>query len=395
MLKAADALATAGHEVRVVSTRFLEWATDCDQSILSRELPWHSQTIDYSRAHAPATAIYTAIRQRAARAAAIAAGPENTPQWSVTRAFSRVHSELVAAAASAPADLIYGGTNGALAAAAEAAYRLNVPYAIDLEDLHTAESVAADASLQHALAARVESRAIPEASFVTTSSAPIADAYQQQYRIRPSVIHNVFSLPAAAPDMRRHSNSLRLYWFGQTIGPGRALEDVIDALALAGLPASIDLRGRPMVSYVDGLRARAATAPARISIEVLPPIDPDALVDSCRSYDIGISTEDPSIENRRRCLSNKFCAYLLGGLAVIATDTPGQRSVQREVGCGAAWYTRGDLATLAAALERWHRDAQSLLASRVASWQAARERWHWEHPLERDTLLQLVGVALA
>ena len=395
MLKAADALASAGHEVRVVSTRFLGWATDCDQTILSRQLPWHSQIVDYSRAHAPATAIYTAIRQRAARAAAIVAGPENAPQWSVTRAFSRVHSELVAAAASAPADLIYGGTSGALAAAAEAAYRLNIPYAIDLEDLHTAESVAPGAGLQHALAARIESQAIPDASFVTTSSAPIADFYQRQYRRRPTVIHNVFSLPAAVPEMTRHGDPLRLYWFGQTIGPGRALEDVIDALALAGLPASIDLRGRPIASYVDSLRARAAAARARIAIEVLPPIDPDALVDSCRSYDIGISTEDPVIENRRRCLSNKFCAYLLAGLAVIATDTPGQRSVEREVGCGAAWYTRGDLATLAAALERWHRDGESLLASRLASWRAAQERWHWEHPLERDALLQLVGVALA
>jgi hypothetical protein len=170
---------------------------------------------------------------------------------------------------------------------------------------------------------------------------------------------------------------------------------VIDALALARLPASIDLRGRPIPSYVEALRARAAAAPAPIAIDVLPPMDADALVDSCRSYDIGISTEDPVIENRRRCLSNKFCAYLLGGLAVIATDTPGQRSVDREVGIGAAWYTRSDLPALAAALQRWHLDGESLLASRQASWRAARERWHWEHPSERDALLQLVGVALA
>jgi hypothetical protein len=395
MVKAADALARAGHDVRVVSTRFLGWATDCDQSILSRQLTWPSKIVDYSRAHAPVTAVRTAIRQRVARATAITAGIDRAPQWTVTRAFSRVHSELVAAAAGAPADLIYGGTSGALAAAAEAAYRLNIPYAVDLEDLHSAESVAPGASLQHALVARIESRTIPDASFVTTSSAPIAEFYQDQYRIRPAVIHNVFTLPAVAPDMTRHNGPLRLYWFGQTIGPGRALEDVIDALVLAGLSASIDLRGRPIASYVDSLRARAAAGPARIAIDVLPPIDPDAIVESCRSYDIGISTEDPAIENRRRCLSNKFCAYLLGGLAVVATDTPGQRTVEREVGCGAAWYTRGDLTTLASALERWHRDGASLLASRRASWQAAQDRWHWEHPCERDALLQLVGVALA
>src|SRR5688572_25855199 len=80
MVKAADALASAGHEVRVVSTRFLGWATDCDQSILSRPLTWRSKIVDYSRDHAPVTAIRTAIRQRVARAAAITAGIEQAPQ---------------------------------------------------------------------------------------------------------------------------------------------------------------------------------------------------------------------------------------------------------------------------------------------------------------------------
>ena len=251
-------------------------------------------------------------------------------------------------------------------------------------------------SLQHALAARIESRTIPNASFVTTSSAPIAEFYQERYDIRPVVIHNVFTLPAAAPDLTGHGGSLRLYWFGQTIGPGRALEDVIDALALARLPASIDLRGRPIPSYVDALRARAAAAPAPIAIDVLPPMDPDAIVDSCRSYDIGISTEDPVIENRRRCLSNKFCAYLLGGLAVIATDTPGQRTVEREVGVGAAWYTRGDLGALAAALARWNLDG-ALPCSRRAERAGRRRRIAGigNIPLSASALLQLVGVALA
>ena len=55
------------------------------------------------------------------------------------RAYSRVHDELVASVAAEPADLVYGGTTGALAAVAEAARRLGVPYGLDLEDFHTGE----------------------------------------------------------------------------------------------------------------------------------------------------------------------------------------------------------------------------------------------------------------
>jgi hypothetical protein len=395
MLKAADALAEAGYDVRVVSARFIDWASAADAIVTGHRHSWASNIVDYSRSHAAAMAVKTGVRQRVARAEVGATGVMRARWWSVSRAFSRVHDELVRETTRTPADLVYAGTSGALAAAWEAAGRLNAPFALDLEDLHAAERVGPGAPLHHALVGRIEERTVPAATFVTTSSAPIADAYEQTIGRRPSVIHNVFPLPKTPPVFESSGGPLRLYWFGQTIGPDRALEDVIDALGLADIPAEVHLRGRPIAAYVEGLRARAASRAPRIGIEVLSPVDPDAVVDTCRSYHIGVSTEDPVIENRRRCLSNKFCVYLLAGLAVAATDTPGQRSVSASLGLGAAWYARGDLQPLAEALRRWDRDRDALAAARRASWRAAEERWHWEHPAERGTLLRLVADAVA
>jgi hypothetical protein len=395
MLKAADAFAEAGYDVRVVSARFIDWARAADAIVTGHRHGWSSTVVDYSRTHATAMAIKTGVRQRLARGAVGAAGVMRARWWSASRAFSRIHDELVRETLRTPADLVYAGTSGALGAAWEAAGRLAVPYALDLEDLHAAERVGPDAPLHHALVRRIEQRTVPAAAFVTTSSAPIADAYEETMGRRPNVIHNVFPLPATPPEIVPSGGPLRLYWFGQTIGPDRALEDVIDALGLAGISAAIDLRGRPIAAYVEGLRARAATRAPRIGIEILPPVDPDAVVDTCRRYDIGISTEDPAVENRRRCLSNKFCVYLLAGLAVAATDTPGQRTVSSSVGPGAAWYSRGDVRPLAEALRHWDRDRSALAAARRASWHAAEERWHWEHPEERGTLLQLAAHAVA
>ena len=45
------------------------------------------------------------------------------------------------------------------------------------------------------------------------------------------MIHNTFPLPARTPNPARlDPRRLRLYWFSQTIGPGRGLEDAIRAL---------------------------------------------------------------------------------------------------------------------------------------------------------------------
>ena len=139
MLKAADALSAAGHDVRVVATRHEPWAVEADSDARARRR-WPLTTIDYRRGASGATYWRSGARYRAARAIAGQLGAGRTPFPIVARAFGRVHSELVRAAAAAPADLIYGGTTGALAATAEAARRLGVPYAIDLEDLHHGET---------------------------------------------------------------------------------------------------------------------------------------------------------------------------------------------------------------------------------------------------------------
>src|SRR4029077_11342157 len=107
----------------------------------------------------------------------------------------RVHPELVQAASAEPADLIYGGTTGALAAVAAAARRCGARYALDLEDFHSDESEAPDHALSHALARRIEDGTLGGAAFLTAASEGIAQAYRESYGVAPHVIHNAFELP--------------------------------------------------------------------------------------------------------------------------------------------------------------------------------------------------------
>lgn len=392
MLKSADALAAAGHDVHVVATRHEPWAVAADQDVRSRR-SWPLTVVDYRRC-AGATYWHTGIRYRAARAVAAAIGPERMP-WSIAaRAFSRVHSELAKAASAEPADLIYGGTTGGLAAVAAAARRCRVRYALDLEDFHSCESEARDHALSHGLARRIEVGILKQAAFLTTSSEGIAQAYYEAYGVAPSVIHNTFDLPPTPPDFgRARPDVLSLYWFSQTIGAGRGLEDAITAMGLADVAGELTLRGRPANGYLDGLRQLARTRAPRLKLTHEPPAPPDAMVELSRGYDVGLALEQVQVRNHQIAQSNKVFTYLLAGNAIAMTDTPGQHPLGIDIGAAARLVPPGDVTALASVLSTWAREPVTLDAARRAAWDAARRRWHWQHADERGLLYRLVSEA--
>jgi glycosyltransferase involved in cell wall biosynthesis len=372
----------------VVSTRSVEWATRADESVV-RGARWRWTAVSYG-AGASRTHVTTGARQRASRAVAQLIGASTVPAAVATRALSRVHDELVEAALAHPADVYYAGTNGALAAAAEAAAQARVPYGLDLEDFHSGE--AAGAALHNALAERVEREVLAGAAFLTTASSAMAAAYRDKYGVDPIAVHNTFPLPASAPDCsRRDPSRLLLYCFSQTIGPDRGLQDAVRALALAGIPSRLTLRGVPVDGIIDQLRSLATHHP--IDIDVLPPADPAEMVALSGGYDVGLSLEQPVSINKALALGNKALTYPLAAVPVALTDTPGQRPLAADLGDGALVVPAGDVESLAAGLARWADDEYALASAKRAAWTAARRRWHWEHA-DRDALVAAVESAL-
>jgi glycosyltransferase involved in cell wall biosynthesis len=393
MLKSADALADAGYDVRVIATRHEPWATETDLDVASRRT-WTAEAIGYRRGEG-ATYWWSGTRARAARAVAAALGPSHAPLPIVSRAFARVHSELVQAIVADPGNLVYGGTTGALAAIAEAAQRTGTPYAVDLEDLHSGETSGPDAALIDALAARIEGAVLPRAAFVTTSSEAIAAAYKRRDGVEPAVIHNTFPLPPSEPDRSRlDASRLRLYWFSQTIGAGRGLEDAVLGLGRAGVRAHLALRGRPQSGYLEALRALAAAHAPNVEVVHHDPAPPDVMVDCARGYDVGLALELMTPRNRQLCLTNKAFTYILAGLAVAVTDTPGQHALGADLGRAAALVPVGDVDALARAFARWAADPAELDCAKRTAWNAATRRWHWEHELESGRLIALVRKTL-
>ena len=395
MLKAADALFDAGYEVRVVSTCTAGWATEAD-AVIGASRRWRWRTVNYDRSTAPAAWFLSGSRHKAARVLTNVVA--SVPQSLVATAFGRVHRELVNAILAEPADLIYGGTAGAIAAVAEAGRRSKTPFAVDFEDFHCAEHAAPEGDLSNDLARSVMRDASDGAAFATAGSEAIALACRDELGITAIPIDNVFPLPQTAPSVAdgvHRYEEFAVYWFSQTISAGRGIEDVIRALGLTGRRATFTLRGCSTPDYVEALVTLAAREAPPVRIVIEPPIAPDAMVHACGAFDMGVSAEQPYVRNRELALSNKALTYPLAGLPVALTDTAGHRPLARDLGAGALVFAPGDPESLAAQMLPVMTDESRRAQARAASWHAAQTRWHWDHELERGALLAAVKGALS
>jgi glycosyltransferase involved in cell wall biosynthesis len=391
MLKAADALHAAGYRVRVVSTRHVDWAWRTDRSVRERR-SWAWQVVDYDRSSARARQLTTGMRFHAAQAASRTIGTARVPLDVGVRGYSRVHDELVEAIASEPCDFVYGGTTGALAAVAAGARRLGVPFALDLEDFHSAEQTGPGSALAHGLAERIESDVLPRATFLTAGSPMIAEAYHAKYGVHPSAIHNTFSVNF--PPTSNPARPLRMYWFSQTLGPGRGLDDVVAGVGRSGIAVELHLRARPMPVYAAQLAARQAEVAPLLKLVLHDPAPPDQMVDLAHGYDLGLSVEDTLVVSRRLCLTNKIFTYLAAGVPVLMTATPAQSRLATDLGPAAEVYDTGNIDALAAILQRWDADANVRCLAAHSARAAAERRWHWEHADDRGALLNAFQEAL-
>ena len=388
MLKAADALAGAGYDVRVISTNHTPWAAVTDRQVMASRA-WAWTVVDYDRTTARVTQLTTGARFRTAHALSATLGPSRVPMSVATRAYSRAHDEIVRAVTAEAADFVYGGTTGALAAVAESAARLRVPYAVDFEDLHSGE-YGPRAELTNVLAARIEGHVIAGAAFLTAGSPMIADTYQATYGVRPIPIHNTFSMATfeAAP---AGGHPLRLYWFSQTLGPGRGLDEIVRAIGATNEPIELHLRARPIPSYLDALMTLQREVAPRATIRLLDPVPPDDMVRLAQPYDAGLACEEPLGLSRQICLANKIFTYLAAGVPVILSRTRAQARLEQDLDGSAFGYECGDVDGLARVLARLASDASLRRQARCAARAAAERRWHWEHPDDRGALLAAVA----
>lgn len=391
MMKMAVALSEAGHAVSIVNPIYVASVREADRQFLG-DPRWQGAPVEFVRQHQPLNFYRTGLRMKLARYRLRGGNLPAHSLDSLGRGYTRAYDDLLKRALAQSADLYLGGTAGGLVVAARAAEIRGVPLALDLEDFHPAEQVASpEADLSHALIAEIQRRILPRARFLTTGSNPLRAEYEQQFKVSPQVIHNVFSLPPIPPPLALASGpALRLFWFSQVIGPQRGLETSIEACGLAGVDMELHLLGGDDRGFMAHLENHASRTAPHLKIKHHDRVLPDRIVAMAEHFDVGLSVEPGFSRNNELALSNKSFAYLVAGLAVAFTNTPGQRELADDIGAGALTFASQDTAAQAAGFRHWAQNPTGLLAARQAAWAAAQRRWHWEHPQERDKALALV-----
>jgi glycosyltransferase involved in cell wall biosynthesis len=275
-----------------------------------------------------------------------------------------------------------------------AARALGVPFGVDLEDFHSGDQDdTPEGLLFQELSARIEREVLPAASLCTGGSEDISAEYRARYGLPVVTVNNAFSLTGAVSETTV-PGPLRIYWFSQTIGPGRGLEDAVRAAGVAGIDAELHLQGRASGSYVESLRSLVSHVAPKLNLVEHPPCFSDDMVAESAKYDVGLCLELKNILNRDLCLANKTLAYVAAGLAVALTDTKGHARVAADLESGAFLYSPGDVQALGLKLREWSSDRPALKRSKAATAAAARTRWNWDHPAEKAALVGAVAKVL-
>lgn len=391
LVKEAGALHAAGHDVHVVAHRYFP-ALDAEDAAIFRTAPWKYTVVDSSRG---LEHLWSKLHRRLLRFT-LSRGFQLTLK-NAALAHHAVIASLAETAARVPADLYIGHCLAGLAAAAQAAQRTGKRHGFDAEDFHAAETDDAENDgLEHRIITTLEAAFLPRCASITASSPLIARAYRETYQLSatPAVVLNTFPLdqaPAATPAPA--DAALRLYWFSQTIGPGRGLEPLVAALGLMKHPASLHLRGLPAQGFSHTLQTLARQNNWAGRIEFLPFASPDDMPRLAAGYDLGLSLEQRTPRNRDLCLTNKIFTYLLAGLPVALSSTAAQDALRPGLGSAALPLNLNDPRACARTLDDWWADKAAVHAARQHAWQLGQTRYNWDRCSQE--LVAVIGKALS
>jgi glycosyltransferase involved in cell wall biosynthesis len=391
LVKNADSLAAAGYRVHVVAGRHYPPANPLDAAIFAKAR-WTHEQVDYGSG---LPSFWAKVLRRVARRRITRPGPSLA---TAARAHQAVIPRLAAAAGRVRAELYFGHCLAGLPAAAFAARRSGVPYGFDAEDFHDAETEDAAADPAEAAARRqLQSSLLPSCAIFTAASPLIAREYGRTYGREALPLLNVFPLDEAPPSPAdpgpiTPERPARLYWFSQTIGPGRGLEAVVAAAALMGTPVELRLRGFVSGEYQDHLKALSARKGLKRPIVFLPPGAPAEMARLAADADLGLSIEQSLPLNRDLCLTNKIFVYLLAGIPQLLSDTQAQSALAPQLGAAALLGSMAEPEAVARKLDAFFANPARVSAARRAAWDLARQRFNWE--IESRALIEAVSRAV-
>lgn len=267
--------------------------------------------------------------------------------------------------------------------------------AADIEDWHSEDLRPEDRrSRPLSLLREIERRLLTECCYTSTTSHSLADRLHEHYGgKRPAVLTNSFPLQPTPRTPRNPSAAVpvRFFWFSQTIGPGRGLEQFFTAWDRMPPPSQLTLLGEDRGQFAATLMGGLSPA-RRDTVQTMEPLPPDELPGEIARHDVGLALEDASVASRDLTITNKILQYLNAGLAVVATSTAGQREVLAHAPDAGVFIDPANPSNTVRVLNDLLAARASLASRQRTARRLAEDVYSWE--LEAPKLLRLVELAL-
>ena len=387
LVKEADALTEAGHEVTVIYAYWNQWGKIFNEKLLA-EKSWSARCAGGDPEVNKVTYLVSKIIFKLSKLVFRL----SDRRWLAHLAIGRPGPFLMRLAAAQAADLYIGHNLAALPATVVAAKKQKRPCGFDAEDLHRYEISSDPSHPDVLLKSYIENKYLPQLQYLTVSSEPIGAAYRKLFPwLLPKVVRNVF--PKSDLKLRsliqRHM-PVRLFWFSQTLGKQRGLQDIVGALAQ--LPRqNYELHllcDRPAYT----LAFRDELVASGIDIRFYDPIPGDELVGFAAQFDIGLATEPGFSINNDLALSNKLFTYLQAGLFMIATATTSQKAFLEQHPDVGLLYQPGNVPVLVEMLKLLENKRQKISVGQQASLALAHTEMNWE--TEKYLFLETINQAI-
>ncbi len=235
----------------------------------------------------------------------------------------------------------------------------------------------------------LESYLARHCTYCLTTSHALAEALAEAYQApKPTVIYNVFPWAERSQidNQKRDRRNLEipsLHWFSQTIGAGRGLEILFQSLSYLDIELEIHLRG----NYPDSSRQWLEPLIPdnwRERVFINPTVPNFELLSRIAEHDIGLALEIPHCLSRKLTATNKIFQYMQAGLAVVATNTAGQKEILSEFPGVYQLISNNNPEALAKVLKHLLSNTELLARAKKASLEATKEKFSWE---KQSTLL--------
>lgn len=262
--------------------------------------------------------------------------------------------------------------------------------AFDLEDWYSQDLLPeARAERPINLLRRIEAIALNKGIYCITTSNALAKQLAHVYLCpQPKVIYNVFpSTGIIHNKTKQFTKQLKLFWFSQTIGPGRGLEQFMNVLGGIKNDIELHLLGNVTTDYRETL---TDLIPKHHRLYFHSLVDESKLAAKIAGFDIGLALEMDMPPSRNYTITNKFFQYIQSGLPVIASETEGQNEAFDNFKPGFKLPQRPTAVEISK-LETWLNNPGELQIARKQAIEAA-AFYNWEN--ESKKLLALVKNAI-